>query len=149
MTSLGSIGNVLQASQAAARKPVAISVNGYYAWNDTFAEHELYRHVQGCPINGDCVSFWSATFSETRWYQNGKWLAIEDYVQPESELCGCGGGLGAKQVPFIKGMITCPDCGGTGKGKEITAKPAEEKTRPGLGDEIKTELMNKKLRDWG
>lgn len=144
---MGTIGNVLGASQAS-RKPAAISIYGT-AWNDSVALLQLNLQGYGNPINGDCVSVWSQSFSETKWYQDGKWLAIDDYIQPESELCGCCGGLGAKQIPFIKGLITCPDCGGTGKGKEIATKPKEEKQRPGLGDEIKPELMNKKLRDWG
>lgn len=144
---LSTIGNVLSASQAS-RKPAALSIYGVQ-WVDSVALLQLQLQGYGSPINGDCVSVWSTGFSETRWYQNGLWVTLDDFIQPESELCGCCGGLGAKQIPFIKGMITCPDCGGTGKGKEITAKPKEEKTRPGLGDEIKPDLMNKKLRDWG
>ena len=142
MTSMSNLGNVLCASQAAHRKPVAISITGGF-WNSSVAELQLNMMGHGSPVDGDCVSVWSASFSETRWYLGGKWLTIEDYIQPESELCANCGGLGIKHVPFITGPITCPDCSGTGKAHE-----SKTDVRPGLGDEIKPELMRKKLRDW-
>lgn len=147
---LGTIGDVLNSSLSSIREPVTIFVISSIGeiWRDDAAEAALKSNGDGLPINGDCITVpLNSGVMETRWFQDGKWLAIDDYIQPESELCACCGGLGAKQVPFLKGLITCPDCSGTGKGKDIV-KPKTEKSRPGLGDEIRPDLMNKKLRDW-
>ena len=143
MTSMSNVGNVLSASQSAHRKPVAVTTLGAY-WSDLHAADELRIRGHGDPVNGDCVSIWSTVFAETRWYQNGKWLTIEDFVDPASELCASCGGTGIRHVQFVIGPISCPDCGGSGKG----CVPKKEVTRPGLGDEIKPELMKKKLRNW-
>lgn len=130
------------------RKPVSVRYNSafYFQWEDSLAVVVLSYFGHEGPVDGDCVTieFDGGASQETRFYQQGRWLGLEEFIDPATEFCPPCGGRGFREVPFVTGPITCPDCGGTGR--PIPAKPATN--QPGINDEIKPELKSKKLREW-
>jgi hypothetical protein len=66
---------------------------------------------------------------------------------PATESCPHCGGTGSRTAPFLFSMIVCAPCKGTGK-LEVPVEIQSEPTRPGLGDEIKPDLLKKRLREW-
>lgn len=143
MAGMGTIGNVLNAIQ---RMPVSIHQEVITrAWTDSHATALIRYNGYGDPVDGDCVTmnFSFTGLQETRFYQAGQWLGMEQFIDPATEFCAPCGGKGFREIPFITGPITCPDCGGSGRPAAKTSP-----TQPGIDDEVKPDLMSKKLRSW-
>ncbi len=68
-------------------------------------------------------------------------------AHPTTENCPHCKGTGQRAAPFLMFPLVCLDCKGTGK-LEAAEVVQSEPTRPGLGDEIKPDLLKKRLREW-
>ncbi|WP_395406242.1 hypothetical protein ACHMW6_06100 [Pseudoduganella sp. UC29_106] len=66
---------------------------------------------------------------------------------PATEDCPHCSGYGSRQLPYMYFVSVCAECKGTGK-REVVEAAAPEPSRPGLGDEIKPELLSRRLRSW-
>lgn len=68
-----------------------------------------------------------------------------DPQTPVADYCQHCNGTGTIQALFLPLPINCMMCGGSGlSAASRTSAPA----RPGIGDELKPELISKRLRDW-
>lgn len=54
--------------------PITTSLKGYFAWSDYAANLAVYAFINGGVMDGDCVTLYDDTWTETRYYKDGKWV---------------------------------------------------------------------------
>lgn len=192
MATLGTIGNVLNAS-VAGRLPY-YSFAGGSVWDDAAAAAAIKGDTGEDPIAGDTVTISTgglatyAVFSETRVFDGAAWVAMSSKISigatqatyhfPRSAISASRKGYrdwsdiaalaairdAGKDLPVDGDCVTLYDDTWTstryykdGKWVEDSIyfpgilsvamdKPAP--SQPGIGDEVKPDLLSKKLRSW-
>lgn len=93
-----------------ARGTVNISASGYSAWSDSAAASAISSAGYGSPSNRDIVTLYNTSFSQTKYYQSGAWLALSAYINGNMLVSGTlsasqiyGGILDGVQVAFGTG----------------------------------------------
>ena len=111
VTSTCTSWNGVKPFQGFPRSAVTLSRKGYRSWSDFGALGAISEAGHAFVVDGDCVTLYDDTWTETRYYKDGKW--VEDSL-------------------YFPGVLSAP------------AAPSQ----PGIGDEVKPDLMSKKLRSW-
>jgi len=108
------------------RDPVTISASGYSQWAESDALWELGQSGYTDVVDGDYVTLYDLSQTETRVYSGGVWI--------QTFSANFASGLGT---------INC-------RSSSLPVNESTEKqdTRPGIAEEIKDELKSKRLRDW-
>lgn len=104
---------VAMSSQAFAfpRSAINTSRKGYKDWNDIAAIAAIRDAGKDFPVDGDCVTLYDDTWTQTRYYKDGKW--VEDSIYFAT----------------------------------ATPEPVAP-SQPGIGDEVRPDLLSRKLRSW-
>jgi hypothetical protein len=62
------------------RGTVNLAQSGFSSWSDSAANSLISSSGYGSPIQGDIVTLYSASFSQTRFYSSGSWLVLTAYI---------------------------------------------------------------------
>lgn len=62
------------------RGTVNLAQSGFSSWSDAAANSLVSSSGYGSPIQGDIVTLYNSSFSQTRFYSSGSWLVLTAYI---------------------------------------------------------------------